>query len=77
MSGHNRIITPDTDPDRFTDEEAAMFRAGTCGWQTAYGMPWDEHCGAPSKPGASFGNCAEHEAQLAEDGYYPDGTRRP
>ncbi len=75
-SGHDRIITPDTDPDRFTAEEEAYFRAGKCGMTTGYGLPWTEHCGQPSEPGASFGNCAEHNAELLED-FYPDGTRRP
>ena len=73
---HNRVITPYTDPDRFTVEEKAYFDAGTCGWVTAYGTgPYIEHCGKPSRPGASFGNCVRHDAELLED-FYPDGTRR-
>jgi hypothetical protein len=72
---HNRVITPDNSPDRFTEEEAALFRAGRCGWVTGYGLPWTEHCGKRSKPGASFGNCPEHDAELLEE-YYPDGTPR-
>ena len=76
MSTHDRIITPDTDPDRFTAGEKAYFRDGKCGMTTGYGLPWTEHCGQPSEPGASFGSCAEHNAELLEE-FYPDGTRRP
>jgi hypothetical protein len=72
---HNQVITPDSSPDRFTAEETALFRAGRCGWVTAYGLPWTEHCGKRSKPGASFGNCPEHDAELLEE-YYPDGSPR-
>jgi hypothetical protein len=75
-SVHDRIVTPDTDPDRFTREDAAMFRAGKCGWTVEFGTARGEvQCGKPSKKGASFGNCAEHDAELLEC-YYPDGTRR-
>lgn len=71
---HDRIITPDTDPDRFTEQEADAFRRGVCG-VPCNGYWGAEICGKPSRPGASFGNCAEHEAQLLED-YWPDGTSR-
>jgi len=70
-----RIVTPYTAPDRFTDIERELFDAGKCSWQTAYGMPYTEYCGRPSKKGASFGNCAEHESELLTD-YFPDGTPR-
>jgi len=72
----NRIITPDTDPDRFTEEETAAFRAGICGWLVEYGN-WGapKICGTLSKPGASFGNCDEHDAELLVD-YWPDGSPR-
>jgi hypothetical protein len=73
-NAHDRIVTPDTDPDRFTEQEADAFRRGVCG-TTGYGYYGGEICGQPSKPGASFGNCAEHEAQLLED-YWPAGTSR-
>jgi hypothetical protein len=73
---HDRIITPGTDPDRFTEDEAALFRAGKCGWVTESGMsPTIKHCRKRSKPGASFGNCAEHDAEMLED-FYNDGSRR-
>jgi hypothetical protein len=76
MGGNrNRIVPLSTDPDRFTEEERALFAAGQCGWLVSYGMPWSTHCGKPSKPGASFGHCAEHEAELLED-FWPDGSRR-
>lgn len=74
---HDRIVTPDTDPDRFTEAEAALFRAGKCGEVVEYGNCRGViHCGKPSKPGASFGNCAEHEEELLEC-HYSDGTYRP
>jgi hypothetical protein len=74
---HDRIITPDTDPDRFTPEEAALFRAGECSWQIS-DAGWDsreEYCERTSKPGASFGNCPEHDADMLVD-HFPDGTPR-
>ena len=74
---HDRIITPDSDPDRWTEREAAVFRLGRCPWQIdpARLAIEDEYCYAPSKPGASFGHCAEHEAELLVD-HFPDGTPR-
>jgi hypothetical protein len=73
---HNRIITPDTDPDRFTDEEAAAFRAGKCGWVVEFGNGRGAiQCGEPSKSGASFGNCDEHDAEMLVE-YWPDGSHR-
>ena len=72
---HDRIITPDTDPDRFTEDEVTLFRAGKCPWQTGYGLPWTEYCEAPSRPGASFGHCPLHDEELLLD-HFPDGTRR-
>ncbi|MER0477039.1 hypothetical protein ABR737_01470 [Streptomyces sp. Edi2] len=35
-----------------------------CGWQTAYGMPWEEYCAAPKAVGDDY--CPEHERDLAE-----------
>ena len=58
-------VTPSTSPDRFTPEEKALFDAGKCSRQTAYGLPHTEYCGQPSQPGADFGDCAEH---AGEDG---------
>jgi hypothetical protein len=72
---HNRIVTPYTDPARFDEEDRELFDAGQCTWQTGFGLPWTEVCGQPSKPGASFGYCAEHEAELLEE-HYLDGTPR-
>jgi hypothetical protein len=73
---HDTIVTPDVDPGRFTAEEAALFRRGRCGWVIEYGNgPRVVHCGAPSRPGASFGNCDEHDTELLED-HWPDGTSR-
>lgn len=73
-TAHDRIITPGTDPGRFTRQEAAAFRRGVCG-QTGYGSAGGDICGRPSKRGASFGNCDEHNADMLVD-YRPDGTRR-
>ena len=71
---HDRIVTPDTDPDRFTEQEADTFRRGVCG-RTGSGYWGGGICGQPSKPGASFGYCEEHYAELLED-FWPDGTSR-
>jgi hypothetical protein len=77
MANRNRIVTPSTDPNRFTPEEKAAFDAGQCGWDVG-DSHWgqrDTMCRKPSKRGASFGNCAEHERDLLED-HWPDGSRR-
>lgn len=73
----NRIVTPYTDPDRWTDEEKAFFDQGKCSWDVGvqYHGQTDNLCGEPSKPGASFGNCAKHEKALLEL-HYPDGSPR-
>lgn len=73
----DRIITPDTDPDRWDPAEAALFRAGKCSQQISDGG-WgsgDQYCGAPSKPGASFGHCDLHDAEMLVQ-FWPDGTPR-
>lgn len=75
MAFHHRMITPGTDPDRFTEDEAAAFWRGVCG-QTGYGYWGNEICGQPSKPAASFGYCDLHNAEMLVD-YWPDGTPRP
>lgn len=54
-------ITPYTSPEYFTDEEKAMYDVGQCGYRIAYGLPWDEYCKEPSKPGANYGHCGEHD----------------
>lgn len=75
MADRNRIITPYTDPDRFTREEKAYFDRGLCSADVAvqYFGQTDNLCGKPSKPGASFGNCPEHERRLLEC-HWPDGS---
>jgi hypothetical protein len=78
-SVHDRIVTPDTDPDRWTEEEAALFRAGKCAWQVSDGG-WgsgEKYCGEPSRtdPPASFGHCDRHDAEMLVE-HYPDGTPR-
>lgn len=77
MTDRNRIITPDTDPDRFSETETALFRQGKCGHQVEPGALdiEREYCCAPSRPGASFGQCPVHDAELLLDNF-PDGTRR-
>jgi hypothetical protein len=72
---HDRMVTPQTDPDRFTEDEAAAFWRGVCG-QTGYGYWGNEICGQASKPGASFGNCELHDAEMLVE-HWPDGTPRP
>jgi hypothetical protein len=69
---HYRIVTPYTDPDRWTEDEKELFDQGLCSEDIAAGRP----CRMPSKPGASFGWCARHEAAMLEC-HYPDGTNRP
>jgi hypothetical protein len=71
---HDRIITPDTDPDRFTEQEADAFRRGVCA-QTGRGYWGGEICGVQSEPGASFGNCALHNVEMLVD-CWPDGSPR-
>jgi hypothetical protein len=73
-SPHDRIVTPDTNPDRFSEREAEAFRLGVCG-QGGYGALGSDWCGRPSRPGASFGNCDEHDAAMLVD-HWPDGTPR-
>lgn len=77
---HCKVITPHTDPQRFTEQEKKIFDDGKCCWQTETGTiaswePGGGYCGAPSNPGATFGLCEEHELELLED-FYPDGSRR-
>jgi len=73
----NRIVTPYTDPARFTAEEKAAFDRGRCCWDVGvqYFGQTDNLCGQRSKPGASFGYCADHERALLED-HWPDGSPR-
>jgi len=73
---HNKVITPYTDPQKFTAEEKAVFDKGLCGWVVEYGtINGVVYCGLASAPGATVGLCEEHEAELLE-GYYPDGRSR-
>lgn len=76
---HNRIITPETNPLRFSEMEKALFDAGKCCWRVEYGTGWLEgdegYCGWKSRPGASFGHCEIHDDELLEQ-FCPDGTRR-
>lgn len=73
----NRIVTPSTDPDRWTAEEKDYFDRGLCSWDIGvqYFGQTDHLCGAKSKPGASFGHCAYQEEVLLEC-HWPDGTPR-
>lgn len=77
MADRNRIVTPYTDPDRFTPEEKAVFDAGECCWDRG-DRHWGERdtmCHQPSKPGAPFGYCVVHEHRLLEE-HWPDGSPR-
>jgi hypothetical protein len=73
----NRIVTPYTDPDRFTREQKDAFDRGQCCWDDGpqYWGQRDTLCGKPSKRGASFGYCAGHERTLLQ-GHWPDGSLR-
>ncbi|WP_329521117.1 hypothetical protein [Spirillospora sp. NBC_01491] len=73
----NRIVTPYTDPDRFTTEEKAAFDAGNCCCDEG-DSDWgqrDTMCRKPSKRGASFGYCGDHERALLEN-HWPGGSPR-
>lgn len=62
----DRIVTPDTDPGRWTPAEEAAYRAGRCPRQVSDGG-WgsgEPLCREPSEPGASFGHCREHSTEL-------------
>lgn len=77
MSKKNSVVTPYTDPDRFTREEKAAFDAGECCWDVG-DSDWgtrDTMCHAPSAPGAPFGYCGGHVEVLLED-HWPDGSPR-
>lgn len=76
MADRNRIVTPYTDPDRFTREEKAHFDKGLCCWDV--GADWgqrDKLCGNPSMKDAPFGYCAEHTEDMLEN-HWPDGSPR-
>ena len=67
------MITPHTDPDRFTTEEAGLWTRGLCSWQVAYGTVTPSstvgritYCMKPSDPVADFGDCPEHAADRRE-----------
>lgn len=77
MSDRNRIVTPSTDPDRWTAEEKTYFEQGKCSWDVGvlYFGQTDNLCGKPSKRGASFGYCRVHERELLEN-HWPDGSPR-
>jgi hypothetical protein len=60
-------ITPITRPARFTEEEAARWRRGECGYQTAYGLPGSEYCERRGDPLNDFGYCAEHDREVREE----------
>ena len=74
-SPRDRIVTPASDPDRFTPREAALHAAGRCSYQDGYGLPGETYCAAASQPGAPFGYCDEHATGLLVD-HWPDGTPR-
>lgn len=76
MTNRNRIVTPYTDPDRWTDEEKEIFDQGLCSWVIEFGNGRGViHCREQSEPGASFGYCTEHNDALLED-HWPDGSPR-
>lgn len=76
MADRNRIVTPATDPDRWNPAEIKLFNQAKCSWPVEDGN-WGptKYCEKPSKRGASFGHCAEHDRKHLED-YWPDGSPR-
>jgi hypothetical protein len=76
---HNRIITPETSPLRFSVIEKALFNMGRCCWQVEYGTGYltdaQGYCGWKSRPGATYGYCEIHDDELLEQ-FCPDGSRR-
>jgi len=73
---HNRIVTPSTEPDRWTPEEKSLFEKGLCSWVVEFGNGRGIiHCRERSKRGASFGYCSVHEEDLLEC-HWPDGSPR-
>jgi hypothetical protein len=76
-SPHDRIVTPETDPGRWDAAEIALFRAGKCSYQISDGGwgPGERYCGVPSQPGASFGHCDLHDAEMLVE-FWPDGAPR-
>ncbi len=77
MPDKNRIVTPYTDPNRFTPEEKAAFDAGECCWDCG-DSHWgqrDTKCHEPSAPDAPMGYCVGHVETLLED-HWPDGSPR-
>ena len=73
MADRMRIVTPYTDPDRFTEREKAFFDRGLC--CADVGADWTQPDNLCGKPGAPFGYCAEHERKLLEN-HWPDGSPR-
>jgi len=76
-NNRNRIVTPTTDPDRFTPAQKAVFDAGQCCWDRG-DSHWGERdtmCRKPSLPGAPFGYCRSHVERLLEN-HWPDGSPR-
>lgn len=73
----NRIVTPYTDPDRFTPEEKTAFDADVCCWDVGvqYFGQTDNLCGNKSSAGAPFGYCPQHVEALLEH-HWPDGSPR-
>jgi hypothetical protein len=73
----NRIVTPYTDPNRFTAEEKAYFDKGLCCWDVGvqYFGQIDNLCGERSETDAPFGYCTNHKLRLLED-HWPDGSPR-
>jgi hypothetical protein len=53
------------DRSRFTDHEWALYQAGRCCYQTAYGLPWSAWCEQPRLEDHPLGYCAEHAREEA------------
>lgn len=63
-----RVERVPLDSNRFTDEDRVRLRSRLCIRQTAYGLPWDQFCGA-KLPEPDRVECPVHEADQVEQ--YP------
>lgn len=77
MANRDRIVTPYTDPSRFTPAEKIHFDRGLCSWDVGvqYFGQRDNLCGQRSEHAAPFGYCNEHVKDLLEQ-HWPDGSPR-
>jgi hypothetical protein len=63
------VRTRPVQPDQLSDIEQRLLAERKCGWQTAYGLPWDEYCGV-SLPAEDRIFCDKHERDAVDN--YPN-----